>query len=509
MKIKIPALILACLMVVPIAASCHKNEGAGRQIASQTIDSATAGDETEDDSVTASRAEINEIMSYVNDLASRVNFEGTDFTWFGPSNVAVNAPEKSEETGDIMSDSVYYRQRDIEEIFGVEWHNEWGENGQDVADKAENEVMAGGDSYDLVYGSVRSAGTPMLNSGILRVTNDLEYVDLDQRGWIASLRDTFSIKDRLYFLIGPIVVNSYIDTNIVLFNKDVTAMFDIDDSEIYDSVKAGKWTVDRMFETASAIPENASGSGVYRYVEPVGFPFIFAAGMTITQFDEEDVPYVEESLPKGYSDLADKLSAVFSDESQTMFANYDKEKKDFTEKYGVPSEEAFSNGQGLFYFVSASDALYLRNYDVSFGIVPMPKASESQKEYYSYANSWVGSAVYFLKTVKKIEMSDAIAEAMAALSQIYVKDAYYTKLLKSQTIFDMESRDMLDIIFSTKIYDMADLYAGGNLDNWGEIINVIDKSIKYDSSTFASSYRSSARVVSFNIKSLVRTLDND
>ncbi|MBQ2468939.1 MAG: hypothetical protein II503_04565, partial [Clostridia bacterium] len=60
MKIKIPALILALLMVVPIAASCHKNEGAGRQIDSQATGAATAGDETEDDSVTASQAEINE-----------------------------------------------------------------------------------------------------------------------------------------------------------------------------------------------------------------------------------------------------------------------------------------------------------------------------------------------------------------------------------------------------------------------------------------------------------------
>ena len=368
--------------------------------------------------------------------------------------------------------------------------------------------MASGDSYDLVYGSVRSAGTPMLNAGILRLTNDLEYVDLDQRWWVASLRDTFSINDRLYFLIGPIVVNSYTDTNIILFNKDVTAMFGMDDTEIYDTVKAGKWTIDKMFEVASTIPENSSGKGVYRYIEPCGFPFLFSSGLTITKFDENGTPYVEESLPKEYSDLADKLSVVFSDESQSMFANWDKEQKNFEEKYSIDQEDAFSDGMGLFYFVQAADALYLRNYDVSFGIVPMPKMTDTQKEYYSFANSWAGSAVYFPKTVKDITMSDSITESMAALSQIYVKDAYYTKLLKSQAIFDLESRDMLDIIYNTKIYDMADLYAGGNLDNWGEIINVIDKAIKYDSSTFASSYRSSARVVSFNIRQLIRTLDN-
>ena len=40
---------------------------------------------------------------------------------------------KNEETGEIMSDAVYYRQRDVENIYGVKWNNEWGENGDDVA----------------------------------------------------------------------------------------------------------------------------------------------------------------------------------------------------------------------------------------------------------------------------------------------------------------------------------------------------------------------------------------
>ncbi|MBR6917972.1 MAG: hypothetical protein IKN38_07280, partial [Clostridia bacterium] len=69
MKMKIAALILACLMIVPFIASCgQKNEGAGRNTDVQTTDASTGGDETEDDSVTASQAEIKEIMDYVNSL---------------------------------------------------------------------------------------------------------------------------------------------------------------------------------------------------------------------------------------------------------------------------------------------------------------------------------------------------------------------------------------------------------------------------------------------------------
>jgi hypothetical protein len=295
----------------------------------------------------------------------------------------------------------------------------------------------------------------------------------------------------------------------ILFNKDVTAKFGISDTEIYNTVKEGKWTIDKMFEVAGLIPENPSGNGTYRYIEPVGFPFLFSSGMTFTKFDDQDVPYIESALPKEYSDLADKLSAVFSDESQTMYSNYDKEKKDFSTKFGVEVEEAFSDGRALFMFVESAEDIYMRSYDVSFGIIPMPKLNDSQKKYYSFANSFGGSGVYFLKTVKNLAMSDAIAESMAALSQIYVKEAYYTKLLKSQAIFDMESRDMLDIIFADKIYDMADLYAGGNLDSWGPIIVALDKAIKYDSSTLASGYKANAKMANTNINLLVRTLDND
>ncbi len=506
MKLKIIALILACVTVAAMIASCGgKGNDAPKEEATSSNAAETETEKNGED-ISASDEEINGIKNYVNELAGKINVTGSTFTWFGPNNVGVNAPEKSEETGDILSDAVYYRQRDIEDIYGVKWENLWGEHGEDVATKVINEVMAAGQSYDLVYGSVRSAGTPMLNAGVLSTTNDLEYVDLDQRWWVASLRDTFSIRGNLYFLIGPIVVNSYTDTDIIIFNKKVTSMFGIDDTLIYDTVKEGKWTIDKMFEIASVIPENVSGSGVYRYITPCGFPFLFSSGMTLTKFDDDGVPYVDDALPKEYSDLADKLSAVFSDPSQSAFEDEIK-KEDYSQKYGSDPETMFADNRGLFFFVSTDAARYMREYDVTFGIIPMPKQNGSQKEYYSFANSWGGSAVYFPKTIKNRPMSDAIAESMAALSQIYVKDAYYTKLLKSQAIFDLESRDMLDIIFTNKIYDMADLYAGGNLNNWGPMIIAIDQAIRLDSSTFASNYKGNARVVKMNIKMLLKTLD--
>ena len=115
-------------------------------------------------------------------------------------------------------------------------------------------------------------------------------------------------------------------------------------------------------------------------------------------------------------------------------------------------------------------------------------------------------AVYVPKTVSDPEMTGRITESMAALSQIYIKDAYYEKLLKGQGIFDMESADMLDIIFASKVYDMADLYCEGNIDSLGPFIEAIDKNFKYSNANFSSDYFANAKIANLNIMLLLRMI---
>ena len=171
-------------------------------------------------------------------------------------------------------------------------------------------------------------------------------------------------------------------------------------------------------------------------------------------------------------------------------------------------EEMFNADKGLFLFPTTGAAKYMRSYDVPFGILPIPKLTENQKDYCCSASSWSVGAVYVLKTARDTEMIGKVTEAMAALSQIYVKEAYYDKLLKAQSIFDIESTEMLDIIFSSKVYDMADLYCGGNIDNLGDFIKALVRGFTYDNSNFASEYKSNAKIANINIKTLIRTLEN-
>ena len=495
MKRRIVSLFILCTLILSVFAGCDKNKPAETE--SETV---TQGSEYVEPEETA------EIRSYVEGLASEVDYSGKTFVYMGGQ--AVNFPTKEEEVGEITSDALYFRQRDIVAMFGVDWENVVLDGSEEAKQTMIDEVMAGGDSYDLVNGYIRSVGRPTLNAGVLHEVQDLSSVDLSQKWWNQSISTNYSIRGKLYFLMGPINVFNYLDTEVVIFNKRVTQMFGIDDDELYDSVKEGKWTIDKMFEIAGRIPENASGNGVYRYATPQGIPFMFGAGYTITKFDDEGLPYVESTLPIEYSDLSGKIVPVFSSPAQTAFED-PKEKKDFDDKYGMSVEEMFTSDLALFHFPTTSAAEYMREYDVPFGILPIPKLTESQPNYYCSASSWSAGAVYVLKTASDLEMVGRITEAMAALSQIYVKEAYYDKLLKAQSIFDLESADMLDIIFASKVYDMADLYCGGDIDNLGDFIKALERGFTYDNSNFTSDYKSNARVVGIYIKELVRLLDND
>jgi hypothetical protein len=284
-------------------------------------------------------------------------------------------------------------------------------------------------------------------------------------------------------------------------------MFDIKDYDIYDAVKEGKWTIDRMIEIASVIPENPDFTGTWRYISPTGYAWIFAAGMKITQFDEEGKPSVAEALPIEISNLSDKLCPIFSNKSETAATNY-KANESAESVFGVEElDDLFIDNRALFKFAYTRSAMDLRKYDVSFGIIPMPKATESQKDYCSYARMGMDSAVYIPRTVSNLKMTDAVTESLGALSQIYVKDAYYEKLLKGQIVFDLESLEMIDILMRTKVYDLIALYSGADFNQMGMFLQNYEDSFTIDNTNLVSGYKSNARICNFSAKQLVKAVE--
>lgn len=493
MKKRFLALLLAALMCTSLLVACSSDKDS-----SQTTGDNTAPVETDET--------IQQVNDYVSSLAAEHNLDGATFTYVGGGG---QTAETEEEIGNIENDALYKRQRELEETLGITWESVVaayeegsGNTGHAVVDYVKQAVMADTRVYDLVYGTLVVTCQPLFNEDHLESVSEFSVTNLSADWWPSTLEETHSIGGKLYFLTGPIMTSYYGDGSCLLFNKAVAEDYGIEAP--YESVLDGTWTFDKMFEIASAVPLN-TGAGEYRYGSPEGLAILFANGMTITKFTDDGVPFVESSLPAELVDLAGKFSAIMGDESQTAITTYSGSTyESISEKYGYESfADMFSDGGFLFYFAPTDMASGLREKDVEFGILPLPKASVDQSQYYSYANNWDARFCVVPRCTRNIANTDVVLEAMAALSLKHIRPAYYDKLLKGRSTHDTDSREMLDIIFDTKIYDIVDIYSLGDQNQSGAFVKGIEKAIEFDDSSLASDYTVYAMMAKNQIKKIM------
>lgn len=480
---RVTALIFALLLASSVLVSCGStgrvdvNNGAGVPATGTGITGESA-----------------EIDSYVDQLSRKYDCMGESFTWIGGGS---QAPVEEEDTGDIMSDALYFRQREIEDKFGIIWNNYSPPEQADmsihpVVDAVRQDVLAGSGAYDAGYGTAVAVCQPLFINDCLLDTSEFTVLDLAGEWWTQSLLDTYSIGGAVYFLNGAIVTSNYADAYGILFSKQAVENYNIGD--LYSLVKNNEWTFDKMFEVASAIPSNVNGSGTYRYASPNGFAILFGNGMTVTKYDVNNYPYLPEVLPEDLSDFVDRFSYFFGNRS--VVAPY-------------ASGEMLGEGGVLFAFATMQSAAEMRQSEnVEFGILPVPKGSTKQKDYVSYAEPWIAFHVFVPKATRNVLVTDVVLEAMGALGVKYLKPTYYDNILKSRSVYDTQSRDMIDIIFRTKVYDILDILAmGGGNNGDSQIVATLKNAIVRSPEGLASKYKMEAKIVNRNIEKLLKKVN--
>ena len=103
----------------------------------------------------------------------------------------------------------------------------------------------------------------------------------------------------------------------------------------------------------------------------------------------------------------------------------------------------------------------LRTMETDFGILPPPKFDENQANYYAAVDAWCMSAVSVPITVEDKEKTGLILETLAYESRYTLLPAYYYINLKTKFARDEESREMIDIILTNRLYDLGDIYYWG------------------------------------------------
>ncbi len=512
---KTAALILSVILLSLSFSSCGTVENDLYNIEKNSEGPDSASKETEAETTNKSFVDFDnpDIDEYVEDLAAVYGKKGESFTWCGNEG---QAPWNEEETGELQNDALYFRQRQLEETFGVAWDNYrpaaiGDSENQPVYDHVMQDVLSGNGAFDVCYGTTIAIAQPLFLHDALADLSGYNYIDLDREWWTPNIMDIYGIESAIYFLNGAIVTSNYEDTWCIAFNKKIAGDYGI--SGLYDLVYNNEWTFDKMFEVASVIPPNENRSGVYRFGNASGDATMYAHGYTLAKFNEDGTPYVEESLSAELYDLADKFSVIYGDETISAICkggsigHYEW----VINKFGYEGfNEMFSEDEFLFYFLTTGDAAWLRTYDVEFGILPMPKGSVQQEDYISHTYMWGASNVFVPRSAKNTELSDVMTEAMAALGYKYIKPAYYDMILKTRATYDYESKEMIDIVFRTKTYDLIDFLAvGGSINTESDFVRLVRYAMQESTDGIASRYWLQAKIVNRNIDTILNMVRED
>jgi ABC-type glycerol-3-phosphate transport system substrate-binding protein len=238
-------------------------------------------------------------------------------------------------------------------------------------------------------------------------------------------------------------------------------MQDYDLGDIYQLVRDGKWTWDKLSELAKAVSADLDGDGVFTAADQYGFvthigwmmeSALQASNIFITRISEEGYPVANLNNER-FGRLIMTLHELLNVGDQTFVGSWDANNLDDIYESQVP----MSSDRVLFHVDPLSAGKRYRQYDVEFGILPFPKLDEAQEEYLSL--SWNGFMM--IPTTADGQLVGAVAEALAAESHRLTVPAYYDILLTSKVARDEESTEMIDIIYKGAVYDF-----GLNFSNW-------------------------------------------
>ena len=378
----------------------------------------------------------------------------------------------SELTGDPVNGAVYERNNILEELYNCKLSVIFVDPHATVEDKVRNDTMAGDVDYNVVSTGVSSLSA-LAVSGAFTDLYSIEDSNLClyEEWWDQQAVKQLSIDNKLFFACGDILFTDDERTHMLFFNKGLIEENELEDP--YRLVRDNEWTLDVLHEMVRAAAKDA-GDGqmdvdsgdTWGYIGAAFdcYKFILGCNATMVTKDENDIPVISvmeeknvEAFEKAFSLITDSQHAAYIDH----FFSWD----DAAGR--VKFFDQFYNGKALFCAdnICALNSEKMLNSDVDYGVLPLPKYDSSQDNYACTIDPYWFTCV----AIPRVEGIDTdkttfLLEAMAYYNRENVTPLYYETTLKSKRLLDDSSEQMLDIIFSNRIMDLANIY------NWNDCI---------------------------------------
>jgi len=395
-------------------------------------------------------------------FAHQINYAGD---WVGDGDPRELVSE--EEDGEPINDAVYKRNRTIEAKYNIDI--KMITNSDDVG-TLRKAVNSGDDIYDAAV-MFNNLVPGVVTANLLVNIEDLPYVDLSKPWWDPAV-NSMSIANKNYLMAGDLLILDNEATSGLMFNKDLMA--DLEIELPYKLVNEGKWTMDAMNEMIKDTAADLNGDGKMDKNDRWGFgastdtlhALLVSGGGSLAVKNEDDIPYMSFTDQKNLAIIDKAMNLMYNPEYVVNLHGRDVE---------FPMHAMFEENKFVFVWIRMRVVEFFRGMEANFGIIPMPKYDEAQKNYYSVVNPYTGVMLGVPKSAQDLERVSIILEALSAESRYTLQPAYYDVVLQRKYMRDDESSEMLDIIFNSRVYDIGGVYSFGNV-----FIDFIELSRKND-----------------------------
>ena len=353
---------------------------------------------------------------------------------------------QEEEVGDDIRDTIFARNQEIQDFFDVKFGVRKGDNDHVTAVPIARSLIQGNDDTYEVFINLQSTGMPLVYEDLfVEWGESMPYANLDNPWWYQNVNRDLNYNGKVYVTAGAYNFHALKAACVLAFNK--TMMDELDLEYPYAMVHDGTWTVDKFIEYNKAAIKDLNGDGTIEYEnDRFGFgswvyestPALYVSmGAESVIKDDKGLPKLNINNERTFNVL-DKMIEVFK-EGNGAFMNTVS-----VGGYGV-ADTMFTEGRLLFKQATLGGTSSLRNMEDDFGLVPYPKLNEEQEEYYSRIVNYAG-LTYIPITNQKLELTSALLEYMAYLSDRDLIPTFYDVILTVKTTRDVESEDMISII---------------------------------------------------------------
>ena len=374
-----------------------------------------------------------------------LNYTPESFNW---ANTLMFADELN---GETLNDALFERERKVEELYNCSL--EELASGSVVSDIT-NSVTAGDANFDAAM-LFDASVTNILQQGLSLSWGELD-LDLTKPWWDSAATEQYNFKGIQAAVSGAFSLYNYSTRHCYVFNEDIMNAV-APEVNLFDEVREGTWTVDRMYELGALAVLDLNGDGTmtagddqYGIVSSVTRHYsALLAGANVKYIDRDDEGALYFAIPGSEFAVSVVSKLVQLNTGNDIYTSG-------TNDIGGGAESSiFYNNRALFIAAYVGEAARMRDIEFNIGIVPSPKYTAEQEQYYSLVEG--GAQTVLPKTLgtDARHKTAVLLDAFGYYSFVESIPAYIDQVLMTKVARNEDSSEMMEIVFDTSFYDLG------------------------------------------------------